>query len=112
MTNKMHLGSICILFEDLGFKFRKPITYDDAIVKMTYHYHSNFLFDKIFADINKTWVLEVCFVPEEMHIDRWERRTSGLFIISDELSLDLHNPKSIDEATSFVTETIELAEVL
>jgi len=80
---------------------------------MTYHYHSNFLFDKIFADINKTWVLEVCFVPEEMHIDRWERsKESGLFLVAGELSLNLHNPDSIDEATHFVKETMTLAETL
>jgi hypothetical protein len=106
--SKLCLGSLCVLFEDLGFKFRDPPERDD-IKNMTYHYHTDFLFEKIFADINKVWVLEVCLVPDELHIDRWERKPNGLFLVEDELTIDLYNPKSIKETSSFVLNTIEIA---
>ena len=93
----LNLGSVCILLEDLGFKFRDPPERNDLESVMTYHHlHINLLYEKIFADVDRSWVLEVCLVPEELHIDRWHRKPSGLYMVEEDLSVNLCNPKSID----------------
>lgn len=96
------------MFEDLGFKYRDPPERDD-IKDMTYHYLSDFLFEKVFADINRTWVLEICLVSDELHIDQWKRVKEGLFLVEEEISVDLRSPKSIDRTTKFILNAIEIA---
>ena len=105
----MSLGSICILLEDLGFKTRNP---DADIEKMTYCHHLEiFLYEKIYADVDKTWALEVCYASEipEIHIDRWKLEDNGLYMVSEELSLNIHNPSSIEQTVNFIRETIIIA---
>ena len=111
MKCKIYFGSVCILLEDLGFKMRKP---DHRITKaMTYyHYQAHLVYEKIFADIDDVWVLEMCLVPDEMHIDRWEKNPRGLYMVDREITVNLYNPESISKTTDFVMETIEMSKTL
>ena len=105
----MWVGPMFILLEDLGFERRNPTIFANDIIEMTYHHHfAKHFYEKIFADINETWVIEVCVVPEEMHIDRWKKE-GEIYIVSQELSVDLYNPKSIGHVSKFVNETIVMA---
>lgn len=111
MISEKDLGLFCILFEDLGFKYIEHSS-PEAIENMTYHCYFGVYYQKLFADINHVWVLEVCLVPEELHIDRWRRKKSGLFIVEAGFSVDLHHPKSIEKTSDFVLDTIEIAHAI
>ena len=105
----MWAGPMFILLEDLGFERREPTIFDSDVIEMTYHHHfAKRLYEKIYADVNDTWVIEVCVIPEEMHIDRWKKE-SGIYIVSQELSIDLYNPTSITHVSNFIRETVMMA---
>lgn len=108
--DRIDLGSFCILLEDLDFVHRKTQSIYDDIIDMTYHYHVvDPLYSKIFADISQVWVIEVCLVPEELHLDLWKQKTTGLFIIENDLSINLCDPKSILAVTKYVQRAIKIA---
>ena len=105
MDCKIYLGSICIMLEDLGFHLREP---EDDISSMTYCYYK-YIYEKIFADINHDWMLEVCLMPEKIYLDRWHKNPIGLFIVDDELTYDLRDPHSIDKVSDFVITSVRVA---
>lgn len=111
MHSAVYLGSICVLLEDLGFKAREPN--QEIIKEMSYYYYAKYLYDKIFADIgqykNITWVLEMNLTPEEICIDRWRKNGEGVYMISDEVVLDICDPRSIDLTTGFIERSISIA---
>ena len=106
MGCEIYLGSMCVFLEDLGFKRRDPAK---VVESMTYYFYNKMLYSKIFADIDQHWIIEVCLIPEELHIDRW-RLENGIYMVKEDLELDLHHPQSMYIATEFVRETLEIAQ--
>lgn len=94
-----------MFLEDLGFQQRKP---ESDVESMTYYFYDKVYYNKIFADINYRWVLEMCLVPEELHIDRW-RLEGGIYIVKDDIEVDLCHPQSMCVATEFIKESLKIA---
>jgi hypothetical protein len=102
----IYLGSVCILLEDLGFTRR---SLNDEVTPMTYC-RMNSIYDKIFADVDIFYMLEMMLSPEQIMIDRWTINETGkIYIADDGLDIDIYDPSCIDEVTRFVQETIIIA---
>lgn len=106
MDCPIYLGSICVLLEDIGFTRRNV---NDTIAPMTYCSQRNML-DKIFADINTFYMVELMLGSKQIMLDRWTINDTGkLFIAEDGLDLNIDDPNSIVKITNFVEESIFIA---
>ena len=107
MDCPVYLGAMRILLEDLGFTFREEF---DEQRHMSYCCFTAGYFDKLFADINRHYTIEMFLDPAEIHLDRWQWDvTSKLYLVISELELNLYDPSSIPQIVDFVEETISIA---
>ena len=106
MECEVFLGSICILLEDLGFK-RRFNHREDA--PMSYYFMARLSMEKVFADINIDYTVEMFLDVDSLLADRWKLNPGGIYMVTDELNVNMHDPNSLPQVTSFVEETIACA---